>query len=260
MRALTSQETLIFNERMGALGRWADFQESKITTQRIWSRASVDDDAKSTLLYFQNFYRAILIEPRGDRNPHHLVTDTAWGYFREAMRLSPATVYDKLGSALTTLYSPTGLWRSSWYRPVIAADGTIAMTQTPDEDVPGHYRTVTDKQVLDFLQASGGRIIPLETIPDPYPPLTFSDIELTAEIGTSHRIDLEALGGRTPYTYSVITSPGDIMVRVVSSTLLLSASSGSLTPGRYVGTLRATDDRGITADAELVVTLTAASP
>ena len=258
MRALTLHEQLLFDERMAVLGSWADRQESKVTTQRIWSRAAVDDDAKSTLRYFQLLYRAILIEPRVDKLPHHLVTDTDWGYFRESMRLSPAAVYDKLGTELTTLYSRTGLWRSSWYRPVIAADGTIVMTQTQDEDVPGHYRTLTDRQVLDFLQASGGRIIPLATIPDPYPTLTFEDIELMAEIGTSHRLDLFTLGGRTPYVVSVEESPGDITIQIISDVLVVSATAGSLSAGTYVGKIQVTDDRGSIADATLTITLTEA--
>ena len=254
MRALTDREQALYDVRVGVVAAWAERTESKIHVQRLFGRAPIDDRAKLALKRQDLFYRAVLVEPPGQR-VHQLLNDTVWGYFRNEMRIGPALFYEKATSQWETLYSgvlPTD-WRRAVENPTTKA---IQPEIVSDTLVPGDYRSLDAKVVMEFLEASGGRVMPLSTIPDLYPQLNFRDfsMEMRAGQNTRQTIELEPIGGKPPLTYELVTNPDGANLRLAGDRLIL-IGTGS-TAGTYQAVVRATDSLSATDTATVNITIT----
>ena len=183
MREHTAREQALFDVRMGVVRRWAERTEGAEETQRLFARAHIDTRARLALRRQDLFYRAVLVEPSGDV-PHHILDNVVWGYFRDEMRISPALFYalaTEQWEGLIGTTSPTD-WRRAVYN---STTGKIDPSLVSDTEVPGDYDNMPAKTIMEFLNASGGRVVPLDEIPDPYPPLSMDDVALTARVGST---------------------------------------------------------------------------
>lgn len=252
MRTLTAREQALYAERLAAVRQWANRMEGAPNTLRLFSRARVDAMAATTRTRQDLVYRAVLVEPVGNV-AHHLLTPTVWGYIRDEMRIAPTVFYARATSQWATIYA--GGLPADYRRATVAANGAIEPTLVRDTEIPGGYRNVSDSKVMEFLNASGGRIIPLDEIPDPYPPLSFDDFTVTVPDGEAAFIHKFApVGGKPPLVYTAVTPPTTVVARVAGNRFIV--ARGTTPVGTYAGgTVKVTDSLGASATATVTVVL-----
>lgn len=255
MREHTPREQALFDIRVGVVRRWMQRMEDSPAVQRIWSRVSTDTRAKTTLTRQTLFYGAVLVEPSGEV-PHHILDDTVWGYFRDEMRVSPGLFYDKYISDWESIYS--GVLPTDWRRAILNDAGNVAPSLVSDTEVPGDYRNVSEKTIMEFMGGSGGRHIPLDEIPNPYPPLSFPDfdMEIRRNSHTRQNLELQSIGGKPPLTYTLITNPTEAPLILNGDNIILNGPTAQQA-GVFTGKIRVTDSLGATADAIITITVTA---
>lgn len=260
MRTLTANEQALYDVRLGVLRDWAREIERDPQTIRLHKLALLDERAEMVLRYVADTYKAFLVEPTGDV-PHHALNNTTWGFFRTAMRFTPAVLYDKIGGDLVTHYDDTlanPQYREGWHYPSIATGGAVSLVRATNTEVPEQYFNLGDDKVAVFLDAAGGNVIRENAIPDPYPTLVFDDITLGQLAGSVIRHSLEAIGGKPSLTYTLVSAVGSLTTTIAGSTLII-VTAGA-TPGDYAGKIKVTDALGASVEATVTLTIWAPTP
>ena len=181
-----------------------------------------------------------------------------------AMRTTPGILYATLGSEIVTVYDETQAspkYRNGWRRPSIDGLGILSLTRTLGDEISEQYFNVDDDVVAEFLDCSGGSIIPADVIPDPYPPISFADfdIELRSQARTRSNINLveKVIGGKPPLTF-VLDNPNSVTTTLNGSILITIGTT--MSPGVYTMTLTVTDAFSASDTATVTVTILPATP
>ena len=250
MREHTAREKALFDVRMAVVRRWSERTEGSEETRMLFGRAHIDTKARLALRRQDLFYRAVLVEPTGEV-PHHILDDTVWGYFRDEMRISPALFYAKASDQWQGLIGTTS--PTDWRRAVYNAETEeIEPSLVSDTDVPGDYDNMPAETVMAFLNAHGGKVVPLDEIPDPYPPLAFADFTINVP-SRDGRIttDLEPVGGKPPLAYALTEDPSGVPLILAQDRLIVIANTAQ--PGTHTAKVRVTDALGATAEATATI-------
>lgn len=269
MRALTNAEQALLAARQDAVRRWI---LRYVATPSFAPLALFrpDDLAVSLTMGRVNLLAKVaLYEPTGDAAVHQLLADAVWGYVQAEMRVPPETFYRRhdYTSWYAALNDTNRRYAANWHRVVIptTAEGTIAAAQVPVAQVQAGYHAVAQKDVLKWLGFGALRILPASEVPNPAQPLAVEDVAVTIAPGGQATASVAAVGGRSPYTYSVVDEDVGAPAKI-RAVFIAGANSSTLavvavlaTPeGEYTTRIRVTDAAGDTAEAALTVTIEAA--